>query len=532
MFVSKKLKAICLAAAVAALAGCQSAEIEPLPASGETTGATSVPETDNPAVGSEVTTTAVSVSQDITSTTIIDGESYVIGTTSGTPADITTVGTTSETTVKSTTASVKTTDTTSKPVETTGASSSVTAAGTTSAAVTANAPAKVNAEDIWLDLECSDSKITPDTKDLTLDMWYAGDDNAILYTGSSYELEKLVDGKWEDVPFADGISWTDVAYEVSEFSTASIDISFDSKLYKEEIEPGNYRVVKKLTSLSGDTVEVSAEFEVEERYKENTLVEENGFYTMTIDKIEKDRFVCSLVFPYPNVYYVICDTSEYPDLCVGDKIEVYFSEIYWLKDEYYRVIPKSITFSDYELDPDLDYKPVIYLYPGKTSDVTVKLDYNGTLTLTDPEYKDGWTVTAYPDGTLISEGREYPYLFWEGRRSYELDTSKGFCVSGVDTEEFLEEKLAYLGLNEKETADFMEFWLPYMEKAPYNVITFAGADYTDNAVLDITPSPDTVIRVYMTFTPSDEYVDIPEQQLEKAPERNGFTVVEWGGSTY
>ncbi|MBO6230818.1 MAG: hypothetical protein J6O50_09655 [Ruminiclostridium sp.] len=69
-----------------------------------------------------------------------------------------------------------------------------------------------------------------------------------------------------------------------------------------------------------------------------------------------------------------------------------------------------------------------------------------------------------------------------------------------------------------------------MRDNAYNVITFAGEDYTDNAALDITPMPDTVIRVFMAFTPSKEPVAIPAQQLAEAPARNGFTVVEWGGA--
>ena len=46
--------------------------------------------------------------------------------------------------------------------------------------------------------------------------------------------------------------------------------------------------------------------------------------------------------------------------------------------------------------------------------------------------------------------------------------------------------------------------------------------------LNITPTPDTVIRVMMDWKVIDKLVEIPEQQLT-TPERNGFTVVErWG----
>lgn len=58
-----------------------------------------------------------------------------------------------------------------------------------------------------------------------------------------------------------------------------------------------------------------------------------------------------------------------------------------------------------------DAKPVIYLYPEEPTEVTVTLDYSGELTYTYPAYGDGWTVTAYPDGTLIdADGKEYSYL--------------------------------------------------------------------------------------------------------------------------
>ena len=43
---------------------------------------------------------------------------------------------------------------------------------------------------------------------------------------------------------------------------------------------------------------------------------------------------------------------------------------------------------------DLSAKPVLYLYPEEETEVTVTLDFDGTLTSTYPDYGDGWTVTA------------------------------------------------------------------------------------------------------------------------------------------
>ena len=75
------------------------------------------------------------------------------------------------------------------------------------------------------------------------------------------------------------------------------------------------------------------------------------------------------------------------------------------------------------------------------------------------------------------------------------------------------------------------YWLPRMEQNEYNLISFQSEAYTDHARLSIQPEPDTVIRVFMAYKPLDHYQEIPEQPLS-APERSGFTVVEWGGSEF
>ncbi len=176
-------------------------------------------------------------------------------------------------------------------------------------------------------------------------------------------------------------------------------------------------------------------------------------------------------------------------------------------------------------------KPVIYLYPTSEQSVSVKLDYKGELTCTYPEYKDGWNVIAEPDGTLtnIEDKREYSYLYWEGISKNQWDMSKGFVVKGEDTEEFLQEKLEYMGLTPREYNEFIVYWLPIMQENKYNLITFAGEEYEDLAELNITPKPDSVLRVMMLFKSLDKLIEIEEQEIIPF-ERKGFTVVEWGGT--
>ena len=174
-------------------------------------------------------------------------------------------------------------------------------------------------------------------------------------------------------------------------------------------------------------------------------------------------------------------------------------------------------------------KPVIYLYPEQEQEVSVRLDYDGELTCTYPEYKDGWTVTAKPDGRLTDRtGTEYNYLYWEGTSDWEYDFSEGFCVAGEDSAQFLEGALAKLGLTRREANEFIVYWLPRLEANAYNLISFQTEAYTEHAGLVIEPEPDTVIRVFMAYQPTDSRQEIPEQELD-APARTGFTVVEWGG---
>ena len=181
-------------------------------------------------------------------------------------------------------------------------------------------------------------------------------------------------------------------------------------------------------------------------------------------------------------------------------------------------------------EPVAPEKPVIYLYPEVETDITVTLDYDGVLTAAYPAYEDGWRVTASPDGTLRDgSGREYYCLFWEGEGGEEYDFSRGFCVAGADTAAFLESALRQLGLTDKEANEFLIYWLPRMEGNAWNLIAFQTAAYTDAARLTIDPAPDTLLRVFMAWKPLERAVDIQPQTLT-APQRRGFTAVEWGGA--
>lgn len=178
-------------------------------------------------------------------------------------------------------------------------------------------------------------------------------------------------------------------------------------------------------------------------------------------------------------------------------------------------------------------KPIIYLYPTEKTAIHVELNYKGELTHTYPNYpKNGWNVIAEPNGTLWDEkGMEYYALFWEGEQQNRLVPKDGFIVPGNKTALFLEEKLAYLGLNRREANEFIMFWLPRMENNAFNLIHFSSEEYERQAELHITPQPETTIRVMMLTQPLEKYTDFPIQDLTKLKKiRKGYTVVEWGGN--
>ncbi|MES2555538.1 MAG: hypothetical protein V4604_05265 [Bacteroidota bacterium] len=181
-------------------------------------------------------------------------------------------------------------------------------------------------------------------------------------------------------------------------------------------------------------------------------------------------------------------------------------------------------------------KPVIYLYPEKAQETTIQLNPNGKFTFTYPVYKEnGWAGIAHPDGQFTIEGKNYPYLFWEGintQSQSKVDYSTGFVVNSDEVTAFLEEKLTEMGLNDHELTDFITFWGPRMVQSGKGFVRFLFNEEYDNiATLAVSPQPTSIFRVYMLFTPLESTIELnPAPQEIKSVDRKGFTVIEWGGS--
>lgn len=331
--------------------------------------------------------------------------------------------------------------------------------------------------------------------------------------------------------------YTALTYKIVDWNRLTGDSIYDkTKVY---FFPYNFKSIDGLWYYEKDEIEhrfvdkepvQHMEFENEWIDKSTASKYDNDiFRDIKITEIYSNCFFAVPVIPMP--YEIKLNGKLSDEWCVGDQVICTYENTYYDHDKQ-RVECDFLTVeeSDWEADPDVCYKPVIYFYPKEKMDVKVNLMLDGRLTCTYPTYENGWGVTALPDGTLTdSKGQQYNYLYWEGETYARYDMSKGFCVKGEDTAEFLEDALEKLGLNRRETNEFIVYWLPLMEQNPYNIISFQTDIYTEAAQLQISPEPDTLIRVFMAWKKSDVCVPMKEQKLY-APERSGFTVVEWGGT--
>lgn len=205
-------------------------------------------------------------------------------------------------------------------------------------------------------------------------------------------------------------------------------------------------------------------------------------------------------------------------------------------------------------------KPVIYLYPTEPTEVKTSFIRPVEFSTVMPNYLANWDVMAYPDGRiqdlqpqltdcndinnkeigleyakLACLANEYPYLYWSGQifgETYEKP-EKGWIVKNNELGNFLNEKLFELGLTEKEKSDMISYWLPELQRknAPYYRLSFLQTKELNKLIpMKISPRPNSVLRIFLDWEPLLNKPDrIIEPQTFFGFQRNGFTLVEWGG---
>ena len=194
----------------------------------------------------------------------------------------------------------------------------------------------------------------------------------------------------------------------------------------------------------------------------------------------------------------------------------------------------KITYNNlYNNSTNVVFKPVLYLYPEKETEVSITFEHPDYLIISYPEYQSNWHITANPNGDLYDDHGNYYYaLYWEEENQNKVNFEEGFYVEKENAIEFLEEKLTKIGLNAKERNEFIMYWLPILNQNEKNLVYFELTEEKENYnKLIINPAPDSLLRLTMHVKKVNEKTNIKEQILPTF-NRIGFSAVEWGGVIY
>ena len=301
-------------------------------------------------------------------------------------------------------------------------------------------------------------------------------------------------------------------YTVSVNENENIDDDTKQKLIDEYkiFNDGRYKKLKDFLSTTNIT---------EETFKTNGIIVTEDITSHMVLQSHNITDICS------NEGILTLQFTKEEIGVVGDITStLYFIEL----DKTYAEQTINIAVDDINnSDPNVAYKPIIYIYPEQEQNVKVTLGSSDKLLVSYPVYNNGWNVLAKPDGTLIDNktNRELYSLYYEAKNNINFKIeNEGFVISKDEIIPFLEEKLEILGLNPKEQEEFIIYWLPILQKNNYTYIRFAtNEEINNNMSLQVEPSPDTMIRVLMVFKGLEEKINVKEQPLQKVT-RNGYTV--------
>ena len=176
-------------------------------------------------------------------------------------------------------------------------------------------------------------------------------------------------------------------------------------------------------------------------------------------------------------------------------------------------------------------KPADYFYPTKKTTISFDVKPLGKFTYTAPAYQpNGWTFTADPDGTITHQEKTYPYIYWDASIPNNLITEpkNGYVIESHNLPVFLPALTQKLGLNQKESKEFTDYWTKQLPDSKYYFVGIIPQSQVNTlAPLSINPTPDSVIRVSLFFKPLTKKINVTPPQIQTFT-RKGFTVVEWG----
>jgi len=225
-------------------------------------------------------------------------------------------------------------------------------------------------------------------------------------------------------------------------------------------------------------------------------------------------------------------------LYLPDHYEIYIDSID-SKAQHRTSIELYWAYTELEISVD---KPVIYLYPEKEMEVSVRLESTGELNFIYPPFniENEWKVMASPNGDLNQHGDQYRYLFWEATQENFIFPGfyfQGFYCTPSTSLSILEEICDSFGLNSQEKADLITFWGPKVQQMENSFIRVLLNEEADRfGTLNIQPKPDHIYRIYLLVVKDPVLIEEPIEEEFASPQfftpihREGFTVVEWGGT--
>lgn len=173
-------------------------------------------------------------------------------------------------------------------------------------------------------------------------------------------------------------------------------------------------------------------------------------------------------------------------------------------------------------------KPNIYLYPETEQDIQVSISFpqGGQVDVSEPSYGNGWDVNIKPDGTVDNK---FGFLFYECTHPDKFQYSKGWIIAKDELPVFFTEKLQAMNFNATEIKDFIDYWIPIFKDAEYyQIYPQFNKEIDPVAPLSITPSPDSLYRLWFCVKESKTATLQIETPVLPVINRNGFEVVEWG----
>ena len=273
------------------------------------------------------------------------------------------------------------------------------------------------------------------------------------------------------------------------------------------------------------------------------------FYDMVEGRYQKIPVPNAKISNISRTSSTLSDANGNYEFTITDKdTSIYMLKYGWSEVVIYSYKFKSQHHATIDFMPvavgemiDITEKPVIYAYSDVDTTLEIGVKQVGEMTFTYPKLNDLWNVQTNTKGDLKVDGRSYPYLFWEAERPTVAFYKKDYVIPGrvVNKEDvitFLEASLTEMGLTSREKTDFITYWGPRMIQNDRSFIQFLVDDQVAPVIgdLEISPKPNNVRRVFVNFIDAEKFnlfaIYATEAQSFQPMERDGITVLEWGGT--